>query len=283
MREFFKGSRPRILAAVLVLVIVLSAVSGAIGKWMDPQATLVSAVVTPVQRLTTLAADGISDLVLTYQRSENLSSENEKLRRQVQELTEQLIDFQEYQRENEYLKQFLEIKQRHEDYSFMNATVISVDSADGYRSFTVDRGTTDGVALHDPVITTQGLLGYVSQVKVTSCVVTTVLDPSISIGAYCARTGDYGVVSGAANLAAGGECRLDYLVPGTKLSPGDYVVTSGLGGIFPEGLVIGSVKSVARDPATIASYAVIASCVDLSTVREVMILTAFAGQQEAVQ
>lgn len=280
MRDFFKSRRLRMLALVLAVTVAVSVVSGVVGKWLDPQATAVGALLTPVQKLTTWLGNGVSDFILAHQRAEELAQENAELREDLQTVTEQLIDFESYQRENEYLKQFLEIKQNHEDYTFSNGRVISIDSTDGYLSYTVDRGTLDGVALHDPVMTADGLLGYISEISATSCVVMTVLNPSMSVGAYCARTGDYGVVSGLATLASGGECRLDYLSPETGLSPGDYIITSGLGGVFPEGLVIGTVKTVARDSATINSYAIVASTVEFDEVRDVMILTGFSGQKE---
>lgn len=280
MREFFKSRRFKMLAIVLAVLILLSTVSGVVGKWMEPQSSLLGAVIVPVQKFTTFISDKVTGFVTAYQRAERLTEENDELREQVHSLTDDLIDYEQYKSENEYLKEFLEIKEANDDFTFENANVISDDVSSGYLSFTVDSGSLDGVALYDPVMTDDGLIGYVSEVAPTYCVVMTVLDPSLSVGACCARTGDYGVVSGFAG-ASDGTARMSFLSSSTTLSQGDYIVTSGLGGVFPAGLVIGTVERVQKDDETISAYAHVKPAADLSSVREVMIITSFSGQNTA--
>ena len=94
--------------------------------------------------------------------------EDAALQQQVDELTGQLTEYQTAINENAFYKGFLEIKETHPDFQFAEAMVIAADGTDLYHSFVIDKGSLAGVSAHDPVITSAGLLGYVSEVSLTS-------------------------------------------------------------------------------------------------------------------
>ncbi len=265
---------------ILSFLIIISTVSGLLGLWMEPQSTVLGAVVTPIQRFSAYVSDSISEFFATYHYNDKLREENEQLKTQLNEITGNLIDFDAYRSENEFLREFLEIKKSNEDYEMASATVIAVDFTDGNLSFTIDKGTLDGISLNDPVITAQGVVGYVTNIQATYCTVASLLSSNINVGAYATRTGEYGIVTSTPTLSAEGYCRMNYLSSKTSIANGDYIITSGLGGLFPAGLVIGTVGEVRQDETSVSSYATIIPAADISELTRVMVLTSFAADGE---
>lgn len=280
-RFFLKRRSFKCLVLILSFLIIISIVSGLFGLWLEPQSTVIGAVVTPIQKLSTSVGNSVARFIATYNYNKKLESENEELKKQVNTLTENLIDFDAYRSENEFLREFLEIKNANEDYEMASAAVIAVDFADGNLSFTIDKGTLDGISLNDPVITAQGVVGYITNAQATYSTVASVLSSNINVGAYATRTGEYGIVSSTPELSAKGYCRMNYLSSKTLIANGDYIITSGLGGLFPSGLVIGTVGEVRQDETSVSSYATIIPAADIEELHRVMVITSFLEDTEA--
>ena len=208
--------------------------------------------------------------------NEELAREIASLKSQVNELTSSLIDYDAAKQENDFLKQYLEIKDNHTDYQFEETRLIAYDSADPFGSFTVNKGSLHGVALYDPVIEASGLIGYVSQVGTSYSKVTTVLSPEISVASFDRRTDDAGVIKGNLDSAENGTTRLCNLSRSCTVAIGDYIVTSG-GGVFPEGMLVGTVTEIGND-SNRAIFAEVKPAVDLTQLRDMMIITRFSGQ-----
>ena len=122
-----------------------------------------------------------------------------------------------------------------------------------------------------------GLVGFVSETGLTTSKVVTVLSPELSAGALDNRTNDSGVLSGSAAFASKGRTRFYNLSRSCNIAVGDYVVTSGEG-IFPSGLLIGTIQAIGSDKYNTSIYAEIKPFVDLDTVKSVMVITEFDGQ-----
>ena len=122
---------------------------------------------------------------------------------------------------------------------------------------------------------TGNLVGIVSEVSYNWCTVLTVVDTSTSMGAQVFRTKDLGVAVGDFSLMGDGRLRMDYLPADCQLLGGDLVVTSGLGGYYPSGLVIGSVEEVQKDDSGASSYAVLVPEADLDSLTEVAVIKSF--------
>ena len=120
-------------------------------------------------------------------------------------------------------------------------------------------------------------MGYVTEVGLTSCKVTTILSHNITLGAIDNRTSDSGIVTGSLSLSQNGLCRFANLSRSCSVAVGDYVITSGEG-IFPEGLLIGSVKNIGIDEYNTSVFAEIKPFVEFSEIRSVMVITSFEGQ-----
>ena len=278
MRAFLRSVRFKVLAIILAVLVVLLVVFSALGGWTSPLSSVASSVVTPVQQGFNSTWEYITNLFSAPSRIRELELENAELREQIAELTEAKTEYETALVENEFYKDYLGLKEDHEDFEFCAAKVVSIDPVDAYGAFSINMGSLNGISPYDPVITAEGLVGYVKSVSLTSSTVVTVLDPTVKAGAYDTRTDDSGIVVGSAKLAKNGQCRMNDLTRDCTVAIGDSIVTSGGGGIFPEGLMVGTVNTMGQDKGDIMYYAVIDTAVNFEKLRNVMVITSFEGQ-----
>ena len=278
MRAVTKRKGFKIILGIVAALVAVTIVAGLIGSWVSPQSSILGAITTPLQRLAASVSNGISDFFEAQRQVEELEKENNELRQRIQEMTSDLIDYDQYKLDNEFYSEFLGIKEKHPDYQFQPATVISRDPANAFYSFTIDRGTLDGISPHAPVITADGLVGYISEAGPSFSTVITVVDPSLKVGAMDSRTRDIGMVSGNVSESYDSQCRMSYLSRSSSVSVGDLIITSGSGGIFPQGLLIGTVSELGRETTDISMFAVIDPVVDFESLRDVMVITSFDAQ-----
>jgi rod shape-determining protein MreC len=277
VRKFFARRGIKVLAVLVSVVLLVSILFSAFGR-LAPQTDVLGMILSPFQQAGQAVTGGLDRVFTAVGRLDTLENENNQLREEIRVYREQLVDFDEYKLENEFYNKFLGIKEQNSDFSFQPATVTARDAAGGEASFSIDAGTKDGVALHDPVITEDGLVGYISQVGTTMSTVVTVIDPNLRVGALISRTREAGVVKGETALMTQGACSLSYLTSTSAVTIGDYVITSGAGGLFPKGLIIGTVTEVKKEQSNVSLYAVVKPTVDVREITQVMVITEFEGQ-----
>lgn len=281
MGDFFKSTRFRILAALLVIVFFFMLRAAASGTAMPMLSQVAGMLLTPVQRAASQATEGARGALTAFFSAPRISEENERLRAELAQAREQLIDFGRYKTENEQLREYLEIKDRNPDFDFEPAIVIGRDAADRFYSFTIDKGETSGVSPGDPVITSEGLVGLVSEVGLTHSKVVTILDATLEVGAMDVATRETGVTSGTIELSREGKLRLNYLPRDSAAAKGDLVATTGIGGLYPADLVLGVVEEVVPDGQGLSLYAVVQPPADLRSVHDVLVIKHFEGQAPA--
>ena len=187
---------------------------------------------------------------------------------------------EQYKNENTQFREFLEIKQYNTDFTFEPASVIGRPASDRFGSFTIDVGSFHGVTVNCPVITADGLVGIVSEVAYTHSNVKTILDPSVNVSGLIARSLDTGIVTGDSILADSGLCRINYLIKESSILKSDLVITSGIGGLFPKGLIIGEVSNVTTESSGISLYAEIKPSADIHGAKNVFVIKDFAEKSE---
>ncbi|HAL20177.1 MAG TPA: rod shape-determining protein MreC [Ruminococcaceae bacterium] len=277
MRFFFRSRQFKIIAAVFAALIVIAAVTAAVGGRMSPGANIFGTVTAPFRSLASKISGGISSFVEVYTEGEKLNIKNAELETEISELRKKLADYEQAVSENEFYKNYLDIKDANPSFKFMAATLISRDKEDPYKGFIINKGSVNGVSAHDPVITNEGLVGYIGEVGLTTSKVVTVLSAELTAGALDNRTSDSGVLSGSAELASEGLTKFYNLSRSCNIAVGDYVVTSGEG-IFPKGLLIGTVQTIGSDKYNTSIYANVKPFADIDGIRGVMVITEFEGQ-----
>ena len=214
----------------------------------------------------------------TMEFSLEVPEENERLKEENRQLIEQMVDYENYKNENESLKEQLQIQEDNPEWETMTASVIGRDPSDQFYSFTIDKGTLDGVSYQDPVITADGLVGIVSEVGPVFAKVTTILDVRLNVACQDVRTQDVATVSGDIELAQNGQCRMSLIPRESGIAKGDIIQTAGTSGLYPQGIVIGRVSDVGYEPSGTMMYAVVEPSSDIETVKDVVIITSFKGQ-----
>ena len=284
--NLFHSRSFRILAAVCAAMLVLMLFTAGFGG--EAPSNLLSFFSTPMQRVGTLVTNNAAVAAREASASkEELLEENAQLRRQVAELQSQLVDYYDLKKENAQLYEYLDMKELNPDFELVAASVIGRDPNSFY-TFTIDRGTAAGLSVNDPVVTDEGVVGWISSANSISAVVTTILSPdtrlggSVETGATDKVTGESGVLSTNLPLSDQGLVKLGYLTADTQAKAGDIVVTSGLGGIYPQNLKVGVIESVNHEEYDVSLYALVRPFVDVTEVRDVMVITSFLGQGEAM-
>ena len=280
MGDFFKSRKFKVLIALFIMLIALMLRASWTGGLSPAIEQVAGAVVAPFQKLSSTISDGVSGFFRRYARADEVAQENEALRSEINELRAQLVNYEEYKHENEELRKYLDIeyKEEHPDFEMTPAAVLARDPDSRFYSFTIDKGSLDGVAPYDPVVCADGLVGRVKEVGLTYSKVITILDVEIDVGAYDARTRDIGIVNGSVALAADGRCIMNYLPRESGAAQGDLVVTSG-GNLYPKGLVIGKIARLDNAPGNISLYAEIEPTADIRNLTDVMVITSFNGQK----
>ena len=274
MRDFLEHHGLWILLAAAVLSVLL-AVSSFVGFTMPEN--VVNVLATPFRAAGNALSVWFNDSQDHYRDVTALQEENERLRRQVAEMEQAIRQAESDSEENRRLRQLLELREQRRDLSDLETALITEYSVTNWTaSLTLDKGSSHGVENGDCVMDMTGaMVGVVSQTGTNWCTVLTLTDMETSVGAQVFRTKELGVAEGNFALMERGRLRLDYLPADCKLLEGDLVVTSGLGGYYPSGLVIGSVEEVLRDDSGSASYAIIVPRVDVNSLTQVAIVKSF--------
>ena len=275
MKDFFERHGLRVLAIAAAAAVVLSVLSYfASTSSMLRNALGVAA--APLRNAASSVQTWFEDKQRYYADYTALLEENEALKQEIAELRQSDRQAQLDREENALLRELMELREQRRDFVFESAKILEYSDTNWTSTLTLDRGMNCGLAVNDCVVSAEGyLVGVVSEVGTNWATVLTVIDTDTELGARIFRTSEVAVAEGDFTLM-GQKCfKLSYLPPAASLLAGDYIVTSGLGGYYPSGLVIGTVSSVKTDDDGLAQYAVITPMVDLDTLTEVFVIKDF--------
>ena len=265
-----------ILLAVLLVSFLLLTVQTR-GGGTGRAGELVAIVLTPVQSLLVRVHRGALGFWANYLDWKLVRRENASLRGENEQLRVQTLQAGETREENMRLRRLLVLRDRL-PLATVAGEVIGREAGGWVRSLTVNRGRGDGIAQQTPVIMPEGLVGRVVQVHRGAAVIQLLNDPASTVGAVVQRTRTAGLVEGD----AGGAVRFKFMArDGASVAPGDLVVTSGLGTLFPKGLPVGRVVKIEDKGSALFHFAVLAPAVDFSRVEEVLLVTGQTTQDVA--
>jgi len=263
------GPRPGWLVLFIALAIVLITIwfregdNGALHRVRIGVQT-VSAPVSAAGEFATRPVRGLfawaSDLGVSRSELEQLRVQNTRLRTRVSELEEANL-------ENVRLRRLLKLAQAR-DLESVGARVIGRPSSQWEHVITIDRGSSDGIRVGMPVLGPQGLLGQTVQVAAGSAKVRLITDQRSGVAAKVQRSRSEGVVNGSID----GQLTLDFVSVETTVKPGDVVITSGIGGVYPKGIVIGDVTEVGKEANALYQSISVQPASSLAGLEEVLVL-----------
>lgn len=271
MKDAFRTKSFKTLIITLIVLVVITGVSNIFGTNIISSA--VGYITVGMQKVSaSVTADGDNK---TY---EQLKAENEALRSEVAQLRAELSDYTSIKEENLRLWKYYDLKKENSNYEFVPCSVIRRDPSGSFYSFIIDRGTAEDISLNDPVVTENGLVGYISEASASYSRVTSILSPDVSAGARDVKSGDTGIITGDAEYSDKNLLTMTKIASNNKIKAGDQVSTTGIGGMYPKDLSVGKVKEVKYNDFDTSLYAVVEPYEDIQNVRDVVVITSFEGQ-----
>lgn len=273
MKSFFKN---RCVFSLILIVIALGislGVFNAVKKETTVLENVTGVIITPVQKVFTNIGDGVSSFFGYFANVDELRKDNEELKSEIAELKSELRENERSKNENEELRSMLNLKSANPELDLVCAEIIARDPSNWYNTITLDKGTVDGVNINQPVITKgKVLVGRVSDVGTTWSEVTLITDPEHGAGARVIRSDELAIIEGDGALAKDGNCKLSFVSKNSNILVGDIIETSGLGEIYPKGLLIGKVTEIHPEVQGISQYAVVKPEANINNLKTVFIV-----------
>ena len=262
-----------IVIAVVLLIGVGAAARGGQISFLQNVTGFVEAPLKRVLSSTVNVLDGIYGYIFEY---DSLIAENESLRAQLAEAQESARNGMAASEENTRLRKLLELREQHTDYVLESSKVVLWSSSNWSSAFTISKGASSGIALGAPVITEYGaVVGQVTELGENWATVSTLIDVDMSVGAFVGAAGNSGMVVGEFGLMRKNQAKLTFLADGAQIFVGDDVLTSGSGGAFPAGLVIGKLTAVQTEAGGQIEYGIVEPQCDLDSLVQVFIIKDF--------
>ena len=276
LKDFFRRNGIWVVVAALLLTAALSLGSALFPNLTSPLSNVIGIVASPFQKATTSFTGWVESLYDYAFRYQELQSKVEELELQISEMNKDNREAEDAVAENARLRKLLKLAEKHTDFTYEAARVTGATSTSWESTITLSKGSSSGIEKNDTVITDTGyLVGVVAELGSNWCTVITLVDPDISMGALVYRTGDNAILEGDLTLMVDGACKLSYLDSKSQLISGDEVLTSGKGGVYPSGLVVGYVSDVKTTPSGTERYAVVKPAIALDNLVEVFVIKDF--------
>ena len=256
-----------LIIALLVIALMMLSFSLKYGAERGFFSKIVLEAVAPVQKGLSASIKSIKDAWSRYIFLVGIEEENKNLKKKINELKSVIISYQEGYLEAQRLKKLLSLTDDY-NYNFIPARVIGREQAALSKTILINKGTVQGLKAGMPVVVPPGLIGRLVNVSWHASKVLLFIDENSNIDAIVQRTRMQGIISGAGSRGL----ILKYISKTQDVQEGDVIVSSGMGGVFPKGLLIGQVSHVDRLEASLFLKINVAPFVDFSKLEEVLVL-----------
>lgn len=256
-----------ITIALLIILVVLSNVNIEKLSYIE---SAISKIVTPIQNGVTMLKNKVQGNNDFFTNVANLKKENEELKSKISELEQAQRELEIIKAENTTLKEYMNLSEKYSGYKTIPAYIIEKDISNYTKTIIINVGKNEGIEVNMTVIADAGLVGHVISVTDTTAKVETIIDPASSISSNISTTKDPIICRGVidSNRLKGINIQTD-----ANLVVGDNVETSGMGGIYPKGILIGNISEVVNTKNKTDRYAVIKTSVDFENVETVLVIT----------
>ena len=221
----------------------------------------------PLQQGITTSNEKVTSFFAHYMFNVNASKTNVELVKEVDFLNQRIFELEETRLENGRLKELLGFVDEREEKRVI-AQIVAFDASSEQDVIRINKGKNDGLKIFSPVVTAQGLVGYVYRLTNHYSDILTIVDPNNRVDAIINRIRSHGIVEGASV----GKCIMKYISRTEPVILGDLVVTSGLGRIYPKGLAVGKVTRIEREAYGITQYIEVSPIVNFRKIEEVVVL-----------
>lgn len=280
MKLINESSKTKIVNNFLVGVLAIYGISQKNFQLDEPTLfeKIVTEIISPVQEGITSSKQNLTSLWENYLMIVNTAKENEALRKEISSLESDLFSVEEIRKENLRLKQLLNYSDELSHQKIL-AQVVGWDSANEFKVIRINKGTQQGIRVMSPVITNQGLVGYVYRATPNYADVLTILDQNNRVDVLVERTRTHGIVEGVFNF----KCALKYVMRNESVEVGDKLLTAGVGGIYPKGIKVGMITEIEQEDFGMTLNIEVVPSVDFDKLEEVIVLVDQGVQTQGEQ
>lgn len=250
-----------LLAVVLVIFIKQKSSAGLVSK-------VILEIAAPVQNVFTSSVQSVSDAWYHYLLLVGIEEENRNLKKKIDDMKSQLVLYQEGYLEAQRLRGLLALQDGH-DFHFVPARVVGREQVALSKTILINKGTVHGFKAGQPVMAAPGLVGRVIDASWHAAKILPLIDENSNVDAIVQRTRIQGIIRGAGSRG----CVLKYISKTQDVKEGDIIISSGIGGVFPKGVMIGQVSHVDMQEAGLFLRINVTPSIDFSKLEEVLVIT----------
>ncbi len=258
-----------IIISIIVLVILVLLTNVEMGSIKGIENAF-SKLVMPMQNGLTYLKNKLAGNNAFFEDINSLKIENENLKQKNEELEQSLRELEIIKAENATLRSYNNMSEKYSNYTTVPAYIINKDVSNLSDTMIINVGSDDGVKENMPVITTEGLVGYVISTTNNTSKVNPIIDPSTSVSASISTSRDGVIVKGI--LGSNNTLKLMYIPTDADLVLEDSIETSGIGGIYPKGILIGKISQIIESKNITDRYAIVETAVDFSKLETVLVI-----------
>lgn len=270
MHKTKKNTVIGIIITILILIFLVTVSNLKIEKWSEI-ANPFTSFVNNIQNSLVYLKNKIAGNKEFFIDIEKTKLENEELKKANSELEKSLRELEILKAENATLKEYVNLTDKYSEYKTFPAYVIQSDISNYSKTIIINAGKKDGIDVNMTVIADKGLVGHVISVTEDTAKVQTIIDTSSTVTSKISTTRDSVVVRGT--IDSNSELKATFIPTEANVLEGDTIETSGIGGIYPKGIHIGTIKAVIETKNITNRYAIIETAVDFSKLETVLVIT----------
>lgn len=259
-----------IMITIIVLIILVLLTNIKTGS-INGVENVFSKIVMPIQNGLTYLKNKLAGNNAFFEDINNLKAENEELRQENSSLQEALRELEIIKAENATLREYNNMSEKYSEYTTVPAYIINKDISNLSNMMVINVGSNDGIKEKMPVITTEGLVGYVLSTTDKTSKIQPIIDPGASVSASLSTSRDGVIVKGI--LGSDNTLKLMYIPTDADIVLEDTIETSGIGGIYPKGVLIGKISQIIESKNITDRYAIVETAVDFSKLETVLVIT----------
>ena len=273
----YKNKKRGIVGIVITVIILILLVvfTNSNANQMSYIESICNVFVMPVQKGFTYLKNKLSGNETFFADMDTLQAENEELKKRNSELEQSLRELEIIKAENETLKEYVNLKDKYKDYNTLPADVINRDISNYSSTIIINVGSNDGIKENMTVIADSGLVGHVISVTDDTAQVQTIVDTASAVTSTISTTEDTIVVQGTLDDKT--TLRATFIPTDAVVLEGDSIETSGIGGIYPKGIHIGTIRQVVNTSNITDRYAIVDTAVNFTKLNTVLVITNSAG------
>lgn len=269
----YKNKKTGIIGIIITIIILIAMVilSNTDLQKISYLENIFSSIVMPIQNGLTYLKNKIAGNNSFFVEMDGLKAENEELKKKNSELEQSLRELEIIKSENDTLKEYVNLKDKYSEYQTIPAYIINKDIGNYTKTIVINIGEKDGVKPNMTVIADKGLVGHVISTTNNTSKVQTIIDPASSVSSTISTSRESIIANGT--LENNSTLKATYIPTDATLLENDTLETSGIGGIYPKGIHIGTIKQIVNTKNSIDRYAYIQTAVDFNKLETVLVIT----------